>query len=285
MTEVANIERSQPGNNTSAACHSRSISIFQINYTAGDGGSVRMVKVCHHNWAGSPTNDGCQADNEGNCAWIADNERVVCYHTNFTAPCPLVPSPCRINGSSCVVMDIRQLVKRRDGNQIFNGNSQTGEKPGIENPKFAFVPKETALVIMDTWDHHPFIDSQNRVGELAPQIQRFAKALRDEGVLIVHSCSSPDGDSAVSGHYRDIVKNSPDSPEAIARRRGQAARPDDVPSNLGGGSSRTRQNFYSIDNLTEWDSFFGWSITTNRDMEVRIPPSNIQPSRSRKMTQ
>jgi hypothetical protein len=140
--------------------------MFQLQYTPGDGGFVRMIKVCHHNWAGSPDQDGCAADNGGNCAWIADNEWVVCHHTDFKGPCPLVPSPYRIDGSTCVVMDKRQAVARAnpDPLSIFNGNSQTGENPGIQNPKFAFDrPRETALVIMDMWNHDPYIDSQNRV--------------------------------------------------------------------------------------------------------------------------
>jgi hypothetical protein len=122
-------------------------------------------------------------------------------------------------------MDKRQAVVRAnpDPLSIFNGNSQTGEKPGIQNPKFAFDrPWETALVIMDVWNHHPYIDSQNRVGELAPMIDLFATRLRKEGVLIIHSCSSPDN-SQVSGYYRDILKNDPNSAVGVARRRGKAS--------------------------------------------------------------
>ena len=45
---------------------------------------------------------------------------------------------------------------------------------------------KTALIICDMWDTHTCPNSAARVGELAPRVDAFAKALRAKGALIVH---------------------------------------------------------------------------------------------------
>jgi nicotinamidase-related amidase len=238
-------------------------------YTCGDGKPIQLTKVCHHNWAGSPDGDKCCADNEGHCAWVADNEMVVCYHTDFKEPCPIVPSPCGIDGSTCIVLDKRQSVLDRerrvqlgyDKNRIYNGNSQKDdEAPGIVNPPFNFSDwSTTALVIMDMWNTHRYPDSKARVEELAGPINQFASILREKGALIVHSPSSSDALShPVSDYYRgDYAAEKPSEAEYKARKRGQDARLLDDPIHPGESeySTRVRQNFYYIDDQSVWNAF------------------------------
>jgi nicotinamidase-related amidase/type 1 glutamine amidotransferase len=45
---------------------------------------------------------------------------------------------------------------------------------------------KTALIICDMWDTHTCPNSASRVGELAPRVDAFAKALRAKGALIIH---------------------------------------------------------------------------------------------------
>jgi hypothetical protein len=234
--------------------------MIRQSYRCGDGTEIQMTKVCHHNWSGSPDGDTCYADNGGNCAWVADNEMVACYHTKFTGPCPNHPSACRIDGSTCVVLDKRQKVQPKPGgdpNRIYNGNSQLDEAPGIVNPPFDFNDwSKTSLVIMDMWDTHPFAPSRARVGELAGPINQFATILRQKGALIVHSPSSP-STSNVSSYYRGNYRNDkPSAAEAVARKRGQDARPVDDPIyHNAGTSTRVRESFYYIDDQSKWDDF------------------------------
>ena len=74
--------------------------------------------------------------------------------------------------------------------------------------------------------------------------------LRNGGALIIHSPSSPD-----TGYVSNYYKTTTDLDEQQARARGRASVTDDV-TTAGGGSTRTRENYYSIDELKTWDDFF-----------------------------
>lgn len=70
-------------------------------------------------------------------------------------------------------------------------------------------PSQTAVIICDMWDAHWCRGATTRVAELAPRLDRFVRAARERGALIVHapsSCMEP---------YRDHP----------ARRRAQQAPP------------------------------------------------------------
>jgi len=58
-------------------------------------------------------------------------------------------------------------------------------------------PCETAIIICDMWDKHWCKGATERVGELAPVMNRVVCAARDKGVLIVHA------PSGVIDHYKD----------------------------------------------------------------------------------
>jgi nicotinamidase-related amidase len=65
----------------------------------------------------------------------------------------------------------------------------SGEFHEVTNP-LDWNPAKTALVICDMWDHHTCPNAEERVGELAPHVNDFAKAARARGVLIIHSPSN-----------------------------------------------------------------------------------------------
>ncbi len=50
-------------------------------------------------------------------------------------------------------------------------------------------PKKTALIICDMWDDHTCKAAANRVAEMAPAVDRTAKAAREKGVFIIHAPS------------------------------------------------------------------------------------------------
>lgn len=50
--------------------------------------------------------------------------------------------------------------------------------------------RKTALVICDMWDAHTCPNAAARVGEMASQVNEFAKAARSRGVLIIHCPSN-----------------------------------------------------------------------------------------------
>ncbi|MCA9137213.1 MAG: isochorismatase family protein [Planctomycetales bacterium] len=49
---------------------------------------------------------------------------------------------------------------------------------------------ETAVIVCDMWDSHHCVNAVRRVTELAPRINQFCDALRDQGVTIIHAPSS-----------------------------------------------------------------------------------------------
>ena len=51
-------------------------------------------------------------------------------------------------------------------------------------------PARTAVIVCDMWDSHHCVNAVRRVAQLAPRINRFCDALRDQGVTIIHAPSS-----------------------------------------------------------------------------------------------
>lgn len=51
-------------------------------------------------------------------------------------------------------------------------------------------PANTAVIVCDMWDAHHCVNAVRRVGELAPRIDSFCRALRQQGVTIIHAPSS-----------------------------------------------------------------------------------------------
>lgn len=68
-------------------------------------------------------------------------------------------------------------------------------------------PRETAVIICDMWDKHWCDTATERVGQMVPRMNRLVKALRDQGVLIVHAPSDT----------LDVYKDTPQ------RKRAQSA--------------------------------------------------------------
>jgi nicotinamidase-related amidase len=58
---------------------------------------------------------------------------------------------------------------------------------GDATESIAWAPGETAVVIVDMWDKTICRSAEQRVVELAPQINEFVKSLRQKGVLVVHA--------------------------------------------------------------------------------------------------
>ncbi|MDB6039653.1 MAG: hypothetical protein JWM99_3494 [Verrucomicrobiales bacterium] len=59
-------------------------------------------------------------------------------------------------------------------------------------------PKQTALIICDMWDKHWCPDATERVGEMAPVMNRVVAKAREDGVLIIH-CPSD-----TMNYYKDF---------------------------------------------------------------------------------
>src|SRR5262245_34113660 len=51
-------------------------------------------------------------------------------------------------------------------------------------------PRETAVIICDMWDLHHCRNATERVGELAPRIDRFVSKAREQVDLVMHAPSS-----------------------------------------------------------------------------------------------
>ena len=69
-------------------------------------------------------------------------------------------------------------------------------------------PKQTALVICDMWNAHTCPNATERVGELAPRVNEFAKAARARGVLIIH-CPSNTMDFYKDHPGRKLAQSAP----------------------------------------------------------------------------
>ncbi len=59
----------------------------------------------------------------------------------------------------------------------------------IVNDISFWKPGETAIIVCDMWDRHWCKGAEERVNELAPEINKVLKVARDKGVLIIHAPS------------------------------------------------------------------------------------------------
>jgi nicotinamidase-related amidase len=82
-----------------------------------------------------------------------------------------------------------------------------GEKFRIREVRQSWAPAETAVIVIDMWDKHWCQGATARVEEMARAADRFVRAMRTRGALIVHA---PSG-------CMDAYKDHP------ARKRAQAA--------------------------------------------------------------
>jgi nicotinamidase-related amidase len=89
---------------------------------------------------------------------------------------------------------------------------------------------ETAVVICDMWDDHWCKGAAKRCAALAPAVDRFAKAARAKGALVVH-CPSDVVAFYDGTPQRDRAKNAPAAPAPvpIQSRRYDAAREGPFP--------------------------------------------------------
>ncbi|MBL9169651.1 MAG: ThuA domain-containing protein [Verrucomicrobiales bacterium] len=88
------------------------------------------------------------------------------------------------------------------GSLQLNTRSRAETSPGsgefrVQHQQVQWDAKRTALVICDMWDKHWCPDATERVGELAPVMNRVVKSARDQGVFIIH-CPSD-----TMGFYQD----------------------------------------------------------------------------------
>ena len=220
-------------------------------YETGDGSTISMRKVCHHNWAQSPEGDTCNPDG-ANCLYLAPDEKVVCKHTRFAGPCKDSKCPA-VDGTTCLIINTRQTVGKHN-DEIYNGNSnKDNDAFGVINPPWgpSFWNK-TAVVVMDMWDHHHNYVSSLRVDELAPAINHFCYALRAKGALIAHSPS--DVSEYFKGRAVDGKTVTPN--ELAARERGRMAR---LPGPPDAASPRTyawlREPYFYLDSTTKHGAF------------------------------
>ena len=63
-------------------------------------------------------------------------------------------------------------------------------RTAVFNDSIAWKGSQTAIIICDMWDQHWCSRATERVAELAPAIDTFARAARKKGILIVHAPSS-----------------------------------------------------------------------------------------------
>src|SRR5262245_16021665 len=60
----------------------------------------------------------------------------------------------------------------------------------VVEQKVKWDANQTALIICDMWNEHWCKGATRRVNELAPRMNQFAAAARQQGVLIIHAPSS-----------------------------------------------------------------------------------------------
>jgi nicotinamidase-related amidase len=65
-----------------------------------------------------------------------------------------------------------------------------GDAYQIANVPVQWLPKETALIVCDMWDHHHCPTAERRVGEIAPRMNEVIEATRRKGVFVIHAPSS-----------------------------------------------------------------------------------------------
>jgi len=86
------------------------------------------------------------------------------------------------------------------------------------NKTLEWDPHQTALVICDMWDKHTCPNAEERVGELAPHVNEFAKAARAKGVLIIH-CPSNTMDFYKDYPGRKLAQAAPAATPPVALKK------------------------------------------------------------------
>lgn len=92
----------------------------------------------------------------------------------MTSPAPL--------GAAVAGKPIAWKTRRRE--EAPDGTWQVREETA------SWAPGETAVIICDMWDLHHCKNATDRVGELAPHLNRFVAEARSRGALIIHAPSS-----------------------------------------------------------------------------------------------
>jgi nicotinamidase-related amidase/type 1 glutamine amidotransferase len=107
----------------------------------------------------------------------------------------------------CVFLFIATLASRAaDALELpFRSRDKAGT---ASEAKRSWDPRKTALVICDMWDTHTCPNAASRVGEMAPRVDAFAKALRAKGVLIIH-CPSDVTSFYENTPQRALAKSAP----------------------------------------------------------------------------
>ena len=102
--------------------------------------------------------------------------------------------------------------------QTVRHREKHGDSYQVQTRQVQWKPKETAIVVCDMWNYHHSVNATNRVGELAPRMNRVLEKARAMGVLIIHAPSS------CMAFYKDHP----------SRKRAQAApRASNLPAGIG----------------------------------------------------
>jgi nicotinamidase-related amidase len=75
---------------------------------------------------------------------------------------------------------------------IFKARTRIEEAPGkyqAGDKTLKWNPAKTAVVVCDMWNEHWCKGATKRVGEMAPQTDKFLKAAREKGMLVIHAPS------------------------------------------------------------------------------------------------
>ena len=81
--------------------------------------------------------------------------------------------------SDTLKLQLRTRAKNPDGRA-----AETHETKSVN-----WASEKTAIIICDMWDDHTCKGAASRVAEMAPSVDRFAKAARNRGVFVVHAPS------------------------------------------------------------------------------------------------
>ena len=96
------------------------------------------------------------------------------------AACILLPIPRSTADESSASAPL--LLKARSRTQT----AADSERWHSTTTTLNWNPRETCIIVCDMWDHHWCVPSEQRVGEMAPHMNRVLNAARARGVFIIH---------------------------------------------------------------------------------------------------
>src|SRR5271154_1391261 len=102
-----------------------------------------MIRVCWHNWAGSPVDDTCQADGT-NCVWVKGTEEVVAWNSKPSFSGRLDNNTHvdgRIDGLNVFVKEKTQTIEFKPGKSINNSHDEGDPFRDICKPVNRQFPK------------------------------------------------------------------------------------------------------------------------------------------------